>query len=116
MTDLVICLSTGKGTWQEVTKVINSEEWDKIFLITNDFGKENFKHDKAEHIVVSNSSTKALSEEIYSKLKGKLSFGDVAVNFVSGTGKEHMALLGALLKLGVGIRIIDTENEKLVSL
>ena len=27
-------------------------------------------------------------------------------NFVSGMGKEHMALISALLKLGVGIRLM----------
>ena len=42
MTDFVACLSTGKGTWGNVKRIIEEGEWDNILLITNDFGKENF--------------------------------------------------------------------------
>ena len=31
---------------------------------------------------------------------------EVALNFVSGRGKEHMALVSAVLKLGLGVRFI----------
>ena len=37
MTDLIACLSTGKGTWEHVARVINCMEWNNIFLITNEF-------------------------------------------------------------------------------
>jgi len=43
MTELVACLSTGKGTWGHVSRLIADGTWEKIILITNDFGKENFK-------------------------------------------------------------------------
>ena len=36
---------------------------------------------------------------------------ETAVNLISGDGKEHMALLSALLKLGVGIRLIALTKE-----
>ena len=42
MTRLIACLSTGKGTWSHVSRLINEESWDNVFLITNSFGKENF--------------------------------------------------------------------------
>ena len=41
----------------------------------------------------------------------KIKDSEVAVNFVSGTGKEHMALLSALLKLGIGIRLLALTKE-----
>ncbi len=112
MADLVACLSTGKGTWGHVSRLINDQEWDNIFLITNEFGKDNFTIDKkAEMIVVNpNKTITALVEDIKNALDGKLS-GDVAVNLISGSGKEHMALLSALLKLGVGIRFVALTGD-----
>jgi hypothetical protein len=34
---------------------------------------------------------------------------DIAVNITSGQGKEHTALLSALIKLGYGIRLVDID-------
>jgi len=105
MTDLVCCLSTGKGTWIEVTKVLNNHPWGNVFLVTNDFGKERFTSEKpVQFILVDvNMGVEAMKKTIVDALNGKLS-GDVAVNLISGSGKEHMALLAALVQLGVGIR------------
>ncbi|MFH1376667.1 MAG: hypothetical protein ABIH25_03440 [Candidatus Woesearchaeota archaeon] len=107
MTDLIAVLSTGKGTWGHVNGVITGQEWDKIYLITNDFGKENFKaNEKTELIVVkTNGEAFEIRDEIINALKGKVK-GEVSVNFVSGSGKEHMGLMGALIKLGVGFRFV----------
>jgi len=106
MTELVACLSTGKGTWGHVNRLIQEQEWENIFLITNEFGKENFTAEKpAEFLIIdSNKGIKELRDDITEKLRGKIKGLEVAVNIVSGSGKEHMALIGALLKLGVGIR------------
>ena len=108
MTELIACLSTGKGTWGHVSHLIENGNFTKAFLITNEFGQENFnKHPKAEFIVINTrQGLKEMRDEMYEKLKDKLSQDEahVAVNMVSGEGKEHMALLSALLRLGVGIR------------
>ena len=45
-------------------------------------------------------------KDIHKQLQGKIDDLEVAVNLVSGEGKEHMALLSALMKLGLGIRLI----------
>tara|TARA_Y100000310_G_C20374132_1_gene664932 strand:- start:10 stop:363 length:354 start_codon:yes stop_codon:yes gene_type:complete len=107
MTDLVCCLSTGKGTWIEVAKLINNESWSNIYLVTNDFGKEKFSSEKdVKFLLVDvNKGVEAMKNAIISGLSDKLS-GEVAVNFVSGSGKEHMALLSALIKMGVGMRFV----------
>jgi hypothetical protein len=51
----------------------------------------------------------ALRDEIKAKLtpllEGLLDT-DVAVNLVSGEGAQHMALLAAILQLGLGIRLV----------
>jgi len=113
MTELVACLSTGKGTWGHVGRMIQEQEWEKIFLITNEFGKENFTAEKpAEFIVIdTNKGIKDIRDEIEQKLKGQIKGLEVGVNIISGSGKEHMALIGALLKLGVGIRPIALTKD-----
>lgn len=113
MTDLVACLSTGKGTWGHVNRLIQDNEWEQIFLITNEFGKENFTLEKkAEFIIVDvNKGIKEIRDEIAEKLKDRIKGLEVAVNLVSGSGKEHMAILGALLKLGMGIRPVALTKE-----
>ena len=110
MSELIVCLSTGKGTWGHVSRLIQDGEWEKIFLITNDFGKENFTPDKpAEFLVIDpNKEINELRDDIYNQLKSNVKSGevDIGLNMVSGTGKEHMALVAAVLKLGIGIRLI----------
>ena len=109
MTSLIVVLSSGKGTWGHVAQLIAKQDWDKIFLITNEFGKENFtiKEKPVEYIVInSNKFLSELVKDIQTQLQGKITDTDVALNFISGTGKEHMAVLSALLKLGLGIRLV----------
>ena len=113
MTDLVACLSSGGKSWAHVERLIKEENWEKIFLITNDFGKKNFKSEKnIEFIVVDfQKPVFELIEDIKNGLKGKIADLEVALNIVSGNGKEHMAILSALLKLGVGIRLIAVTKD-----
>jgi hypothetical protein len=113
MAELIACLSTGKGTWGHVNRLIEDESWEKVILITNEYGKENFKkNEKTEFLVVnSNQGLKELRDEIHNNLKELIKGTEVAVNFVSGSGKEHMALIGALLRLGVGIRLTALTKE-----
>ena len=112
MTSLIACLSTGKGTWGHVSRIIEDEKWEKVFLITNEFGKENFQQTKNTELIIidSNKGLRELQKDIIEQLKDKVE-GEIALNIVSGTGKEHMALLSALLKLGLGIRLIALTKD-----
>jgi|SRR3989344_7024803 len=113
MTELVACLSTGKGTWGHVSRLMQERDWDKIILLTNDYGKQNFKpNEKTELIEINeNIGLKELRDDIRDKLKSRIKGSEVAVNFVSGSGKEHMAIVSALLQLGVGIRLIALTKD-----
>ena len=117
MPTLIACLSTGKGTWSEVSKIISAEKWDKIFLMTNEFGKEKFAAN-AEFVLIDGfQDTSIIVDQIKKQLKGKITDFEVALNFVSGSGKEHMAMLEAVLELGLNFRLITLNKEgKLVSL
>jgi len=113
MTELIACLSTGKGTWGHVNRLIQDGKWSKIFLITNDYGKENFsKDDKTELIAINlNQGIKELRDDILNNLKDKVKGSEVGINVISGTGREHMALVAALLKLGVGFRLVALTKD-----
>ena len=113
MPQLIACLSTGKGTWGHVARLLESPQWTTIILLTNDYGKENFNTtDKVTLLVINERmGLKELREDIKTKLKPHLKDSEVGVNFISGTGKEHMALMSALLQLGVGIRLIALTKD-----
>ncbi|MBI4153225.1 hypothetical protein HY497_01765 [Candidatus Woesearchaeota archaeon] len=106
MTEIIAVLGSGKGTWAEVAALIKSKPWERVFLVTDDFGKEKFTAD-AEFIVIdARRSILELRDEIHQKLSGKIKGLEIALNMSSGSGKEHMALVGALMRLGVGFRIV----------
>ena len=114
MTELIACLSTGKGTWGHVARLMQDNRWEKVILFTNDYGSQNFKseNNKSELITINeNIGIKELRDDIKNKLKGKINGTEVAVNFISGTGKEHMALMAALLQLGIGIRFVALTKD-----
>ena len=113
MPTLIACLSTGKGTWGHVSRLIKENTWDKVLLLTNEFGKENFTiDDKTELILIDSSKgIQELAKEVQEKLKDKVKDLEVALNIISGTGKEHTALLSALQKLGLGIRFVALTQE-----
>lgn len=115
MPTLIACLSTGKGTWTEVTQIIKARSWDKIFLITNEFGRENFKADQNTKLILIDSFKEIaeLSEQIKSQLKDQIKDFEIALNLVSGAGKEHMALLKAVMELGLNFRLTTIKNNQL---
>ena len=115
--ELVALLSSGKGTWAQVSGLMKYGEWDKIILIGSDFSK-NFAHEKKfEFINVNlNQKIKDLRDEITNKLKGKTNGTEVALSIASGDGKEHMALISALINLPVGIRFAILTQEGVIDL
>ena len=113
MTTLIANLSTGKGTWGHVGRLITENDWDNIILITNDFGVEKFSNEKPfQTIVINNRSTVKEMEEIITKeLKEKLKDHEVALNLISGTGAEHMAILSSIMKTGAGFRLVTLTKD-----
>ena len=105
--ELVCLLSKGEGTWGQVSGLMKYGEWDKIVLIGDDFAK-GFTHEKPFEFVKVDFSKRLidLRDELKEKLKGKFEEMEVAVSIASGDGKEHMALLSAILGLPAGIRLV----------
>ena len=115
MPTLIACLSTGKGTWTEVNKIIQSQEWNKVFLITNQFGKDNYTLGKNTELVLVDSfpdtPTTIITDQIKKQLKDKIEDFEVALNLASGSGKEHMAVLEAVMQMGLNFRLIAVNRN-----
>ena len=115
--ELICLLSTGQGTWAQVSGLMKYSEWEKVILIGDEFAKK-FTHEKKfEFIKVDLSKPlKDLKEELSKKLKGKINGIEVALSIASGSGKEHMALMSALINLPVGIRFAALTKEGVIDL
>jgi hypothetical protein len=115
--ELVALLSSGKGTWAQVSGLLKYGEWEKVILIGDDFSKT-FSHEKPFEFVKVNLSQRIndLRDELMKKLQGKIDGTEVALSIASGNGKEHMALVSALLNLPVGVRFAALTKEGVIDL
>lgn len=105
--ELVAFLGEDKETWGQVTGLINRGEWEKIILVKSKSAEEYASPKDHELIVVDTSQPLIeLKEELVKKLKDQFESFDAHVSIASGTGKEHMALISALLSVPVGIRLV----------
>ena len=76
MTDLIACVSSKDKSWAHVARLIKEEDWNRVIIITNDFGKKNFKADKAVEFVTADfekpvfekyPAINAIKERLYEK-------------------------------------------------
>ena len=115
--ELIALLSTGKGTWAQVAGLIKYGDWEKIIILGDDFAKQFTSEKKFEFIKIDlNKKIKDLKEEFSKKLKGKIKGTEVFLSVASGSGKEHMALISALINLPVGIRFVALTKEGIINL
>src|SRR3989344_3780623 len=115
--DLIALLSRGKGTWGQVSGLIKHGDWEKVIVVGNEFAKK-FSTEKHFDFIQVDLDKKLvdLKEEFTKKLKGKIKGTEVALSIASGDGKEHMALISALLNLPVGVRFTALTKEGVVFL
>jgi len=116
MSTLIACLGEGKGTRAHVARLIKTGQWNQVFLITKDKSEKGITPNNRIISIDFNKKIPELAEEIKGKLKGKILDTEVILNLVSGSGKEHMAILSAILKLGLGIRLVSVCDGKIADL
>jgi len=112
--ELVAFIGAGKGSWGQIAGVINRGDWENIFLIGDNFAKQFTTEKDFEFIEINSKGIIDLKEEILRKLKGKIRGTEVGLSIASGDGKEHMALISALLNLPTGIRFVVLTKDGLV--
>ena len=105
--ELIACVGDDKTAWGQITGLINRGAWDKIILVRT---QEGIVYNAPQHAEEVNIDSKKpvveLKKDLMLLLKGKLSEFEVCLSIASGTGKEHMALISALLSIPVGIRLV----------
>lgn len=105
--EFVAFIGKDKENWGQITALLNRLEYDKAIIVKSS-DEEFAVNEKCTLVKVDSKKTLLeLKESIQSKLKPLLS-GDfeVSLSLASGSGKEHMALLSALLNVPVGIRLV----------
>lgn len=117
--ELVALLSSGKGTWSQVIGLVNRGEWDKIIFIGNSFSKQSISkftfNKEYEFITIDfDASIKEIISEIKKKLRDKIKGMEVALSIASGDGREHMALISALIQLPVGIKFVALTRDGII--
>ncbi|HLC78051.1 MAG TPA: hypothetical protein VJH92_02915 [Candidatus Nanoarchaeia archaeon] len=115
--ELVALLSSGQGSWAQISGLMKYGEWDKIILVGGDFAKT-FTHEKEFEFIKVDLSKRIieLRDELRDKLKGRINGTEVALSVASGEGKEHMALISALINLPVGIRFAALTKDGVIDL
>ena len=116
--ELVALLSSGEGSWGQIAGLIKYGDWEKVILLGNDLAKQQFTAEKEFEFIKLDLDKKIsdLKDELMQKLKGKISGTEVALSIASGDGKEHMALISALLNLPVGIRFAALTKDGIIDL
>ncbi len=112
MTDLIACLFTAKGTWGHVSKVIEGQAWSRVILVANKLAKE-FTSEKPTQLVIIDEKQPITSiiQQLTTEFKENVADTEVAVNLASGSGKEHMAILSAVMKAGLSFRLVALTIE-----
>jgi len=102
---LMAVLGIGKGSWGHIARLISEVEWDSILIIGNDWGKENFSPGKeVDWVIVNNrAGFNILKDAIKEKLPKD---EELCISLISGSGKEHMALLAALREAKKEFKIV----------
>lgn len=110
--------SKDKDSWPQVSGLMKHGEWDNIFVIGDEESKKSFASEKKfEFIKVDlDGRIRDLRDEIIKKLQGKFGELEVALSIASGNGKEHMALISALINLPIGIRFAALTKEGIIDL
>ncbi|MCL6500599.1 MAG: hypothetical protein K6T16_01015, partial [Candidatus Pacearchaeota archaeon] len=92
-----------------------------VILVVDDFFKKtvtSFEFSKKAEIISINfnEDIKTVIRAIKEKLQDKTHGAEVALSIASGSGKEHMALISALLQLPVGIKFVVLTKEGVIEL
>jgi superfamily II DNA or RNA helicase len=107
--NLVAFLGTDKENWGQITALINRmEDCEKVLLFKNK-NSEAFPETENCHIIEIDSSIPLMDmqQKMLEKVKHYLREDfEVAISLASGSGKEHMALISAILLAPMGIRLV----------
>ncbi len=114
--EFVAFLSSGKGTWGQVSGLMKKGEWESIIVLGPNYAS-NFRVEGVPFDFIEYDEHKGITQlkkELSKKLEGKFKGTEVALSIASGSGKEHMALVSALLSLPVGVRFTALTKDGII--
>lgn len=113
MTDLIASLSSDGSNWGHIKKLVEEGDFEKVFVICPEDSPNRFSCAKPVNLVLfdDNKPVSIVVNSLMAQLKNQFGFGEVALNIVSGSGKDHMALLSAIMKLGIGYRLVAVTKD-----
>ncbi len=91
-------------------------EWENVILLGPSYAS-NFKIEEIPFDFIEYDDNKplvSLKEYLLKKLKPKIKGTEIALSIASGSGKEHMALISALLSIPVGVRFTALTKDGIV--
>lgn len=114
MTNLVVLLTSGGAN--HVTKLVEGENWGKIIIVTTQQAGKSFSCGKPYQSIFIDEEwpVRDMIEAIRKGLERE--YGEVGLNFVSGSGKEHMALLAGVIQAGLSFRLVAVTKEGITEL
>jgi len=105
--DLVAFVGNDRENWGQITAIIKRGAWDNVIVVKD---KEVKDFPVLSNGAILDIDCKVplveLKKEMMDKLKSKVKEFEVSLTIASGSGKEHMALISALLSMPVGIRLV----------
>jgi hypothetical protein len=111
--EFVAFIGTDEHAWGQITALLHRLDYEKAILVV-DKEVRNYPQNEKCHIITLDTSHPLLTlqTELRDKLQ-KVIGGEfeVALSLASGTGKDHMALLSALLNLPVGVKLVVYTKE-----
>ena len=114
--ELVVLVGSDHETWGQITGLVKKGQWDKIFFIGESLDGISIEKESELIKIKRDQRLVDLRDDIKKKLGGKIGGTEVALSIASGNGKEHMAVISALLTLPVGIRFAALTKEGIVQL
>jgi hypothetical protein len=104
-------LSTGKGTWGQVAHIIDNVDYDKVYLISNEWAQDKFNCSKPINWLIIDPR-KGFSE-IVDDLKEQWpkDLKEIDLNIHSGSGKEHSAIIAILTEKKIKFNIITINAQ-----
>ncbi len=104
---LVAFIGKDPATYGQISALINRMENEEILLVKDKSTQLPFSNPNCKSIDVDSSKDlSSFRNDIQEKLKPHLKDDfEVALSLASGNGKEHMALISALLTIPVGIKL-----------
>ena len=107
-------LSTGKGTWGQVAHIVDNTDYDKVYLVSNEWAQDKFSCTKKVNWIIIDPR-KGFSE-ILDEIKGQFpkELENLDINLHSGSGKEHSAILAILKEKKINFDIVTINADGIV--